>query len=211
MKKQWSLLLAACTVIMLFSGCGREKPTAADSVKAIYNLYILRDFSGVFQLGMTEDDVNNALEAYDNALAETIRSNFSASGLEIEEETIEEICQARIDALAKMEATAVVTSEEGARAVVTLTTTYFDEVELDTEAAYAAREDADAAGFSDYDEYLDFLMEHYTQNLIDGYHGVIPSEDTKDITVDCVIIDNTWLPEDMASFGSQLGAVVAGQ
>lgn len=211
MKKLWSLLLAACTVITLFSGCGREKPTAADSVKAIYDLYILRDFSGVFQLGMTEEDVDNALKAYDNALAETIRSNFSASGLEIEDETIEEICQARIDALAKMEATAVVTSEEGARAVVTLTTTYFDEVELDTEAAYTAREAADAAGFSDYDEYLDFLMEQYTQNLIDGYHAVIPSEDTKDITVDCVIIDNTWLPEDMASFGSQLGAVVAGQ
>ena len=211
MKKLWSLLLVTCLSAALLSGCGREKPTAADSVKAIYDLYILRDFSGVFQLGMTEDDVNNALEAYDNALAETIRSNFSASGLEIEDETIEEICQARIDALAKMEATAVVTSEEGARAVVTLTTTYFDEVELDTEAAYAAREDADAAGFSDYDEYLDFLMEQYTQNLIDGYHAVIPSEDTKDITVDCVIIDNTWLPEDMASFGSQLGAVVAGQ
>ena len=160
---------------------------------------------------MTEEEVNNALNAYDDALEETIRDNFSASGLEIDDETIEEICQARIDALAKMEATAEVTSEEGAHAVVTLSTTYFDEVELDTDAAYAAREAADAAGFTDYDEYLNFLMEHYTQNLIDGYHAVIPSEDTKDITVECTIIDNTWLPEDMASFGGQLGAVVAGQ
>ena len=211
MKKYGSFLLAVCLTAALLSGCGREKPTAADSVKAIYDLYILRDFSGVSKLGMTEEEVDDALNAYDGALAETIRSNFSASGLEIEDETIEEICQARIDALAKMKATAAVTSEEGAQAVVTLSTTYFDEVELDTDAAYAAREAADAAGFTDYDEYLDFLMENYTQNLIDGYHAVIPSEDTKDITVECTIIDNTWLPEDMASFGSQLGAVVAGQ
>ena len=211
MKKYGSFLLAVCLTAALLSGCGREKPTAADSVKAIYDLYILRDFSGVSKLGMTEEEVDDALNAYDGALAETIRSNFSASGLEIEDETIEEICQARIDALAKMKATASVTSEEGSQAVVTLSTTYFDEVELDTDAAYAAREAADAAGFTDYDKYLDFLMENYTQNLIDGYHAVIPSEDTKDITVKCTIIDNTWLPEDMASFGSQLGAVVAGQ
>ena len=44
MKKYWPFLLAVCLTAALLSGCGREKPTAADSVKAIYDLYILRDF-----------------------------------------------------------------------------------------------------------------------------------------------------------------------
>lgn len=211
MKKIYTLLLAICLILPLVSGCGREKPTAADSVEAIYNLYILRDESGVSALGLSEKEITMALEAYDNALKESIRTNFSDSGLEMNDETVEEICQARINALAKMNAEFKVTSEKNATAEVTLTTTYFDEVALDTDAAYAARDTADAADFTDYNEYLSFLMENYTQNLIDSYGAVTPSEDTREITVECTIIDNTWLPKDMASFGSQLIQAVSGQ
>lgn len=211
MRKILPLVLAVCLFIALLSGCGREKPTAADSVKSIYDLYIRRDYSGVKALGMTEENVNAALAAYDSALSESIRSNFSASGMEIDDDTVEELCQARINALSKMEADFVVTSEEGSQAVVTVSTTYFNESKLDAEAGYAAREEADAAGFSDYSLYLDFIMEKYTQNLIKGYQAVTPSEDTKDITVTCIIINNTWLPQDMASFGKQLSLAILGQ
>lgn len=211
MKKIYMVLLSLCLALPLISGCGRAKPTATDSVKAIYDLYILRDSSGVSKLGMTEEDVSNALASYDSALSETIRSNFSASGLEIDDETVDAICEARKEALARMKAEYTLTSEENDTAVVTLSTTYFDEVTLDTDAAYNAREEADEAGFTDYDEYLNFIMETYTANLIEGYQNVAPSEDTKEITVNCIIVNNTWLPEDMASFGSELGLTVAGQ
>lgn len=211
MKKLYIALMSFCLLLPALSGCGRPKPTAADSVRAIYDLYIRRDFSGVKKLGMTDEDITNALSTYDNALTETIRSNFSASGLEIDDETVERICQARIDALSRMKADFTVTSEENDTAVVTLSTTYFDEVALDTEAAYRAREDAEAAGFTDYDEYSNFIMENYTQNLIEGYKEVTPTEARKEIDVNCIIINNAWLPENMASFGSQLGLSVSGQ
>lgn len=211
MRKILPVVLALCIISTAVSGCGRPKPTAADSVKAIYDLYIHRDFSGVSSLGMTKEQFEEATKAYDDALAETIRANFSVSGLEIDEETISEICQARTTALATMEADFTVISQENDTAMVRVSTTYFDEVALDTDAAYSAREDADAAGFTDYNAYRDFLMEHYTQNLIDGYHAISPSPDRKDITVKCIIINNTWIPEDMAAFGNLLGQVMAGQ
>lgn len=160
---------------------------------------------------MTEKQFQEAIKAYDDALAETMRANFAVSGLEIDEVTISEICQARTTALATMEADFTVVSEENDTATVKVSTTYFDEVALDTDAAYSAREDADAAGFTDYDAYRDFLMEHYTQNLIDGYHAVSPSPERKDFTVECTIINNTWIPQDMAAFGNRLGQVMAGQ
>ncbi len=211
MRKIMPVILALCLILAALSGCGRSKPTAADSVKAIYDLYIHREFSGVSSLGMTERQFQEAIKAYDDALAETIRTNFAVSGLEIDEETISEICQARATALATMEADFTVVSEKNDTATVKVSTTYFDEVALDTDAAYSAREDADAAGFTDYDAYRDFLMEHYTQNLIDGYHAVSPSPERKDFTVECTIINNTWIPQDMAAFGNRLGQVMAGQ
>ncbi len=210
MKKIYAIIFTFC-LLPLLSGCGIEKPTAVDSVKAIYDLYILRQTAGATKLGMSEEDISNALSAYDNALAETIRSNFSDSGLEMKNSTMEEICMARRDALARMKATYTLSSEKDGTAVVTLSTTYFDEDILDKNAAYSAREEADAAGFSDYDDYLNYIMDAYTRNLIDAYKSVTPSEDTRDVLVTCIIVNNTWLPEDMSTFGSQLGAAVSGQ
>ena len=56
-----------------------------------------------------------------------------------------------------------------------------------------------------------FLMKEYTKNLIKAYHDVTPSEDTIDITVDCVIQNKTWVPANMSSFGSDLAQAVSGQ
>lgn len=54
-------------------------------------------------------------------------------------------------------------------------------------------------------------MEKYTQNLIAAYKDVTPSEDTTDITVECVIQDNSWVPANMSSFGSDLALAITGQ
>lgn len=210
MKKTTSFLISCCLILPILVGCGISKPTAVDSVKAIYELYIQRNTEGVKKLGLTEPEISNALSQYETALSNTIRQNFSASGLEINSETIEAIFQARMDAFSKMTATYTLVSEKNGIAVVLLETTYFDEAALDTNAAYDAREAADELGFTEYEEYLNFIMETYTNNLIDGYQMVTPSEDTKQISVTCSIVNNTWLPADMAAFGGALGRAVAG-
>lgn len=210
MKKTTCFLMGFCLILPILTGCGIPKPTAVDSVKAIYELYIQRNPEGVEKLGLTESEISNALSLYDNALSSTIRQNFSASGLEIHPDTIDTIVQARMEAFSKMTAVYTLISEKDGTAVVALDTTYFDEAALDTNAAYDAREAADEAGFTEYEEYLSFIMETYTNNLIDGYREVTPSEDTKRISVTCSIINNTWLPTDMAAFGGALGRAVAG-
>lgn len=110
-----------------------------------------------------------------------------------------------------MKAEYALTSEEGDTAVVTLSTTYFDEITLDTDAFYNATDVANMQDFSSDEEYLSFVMDTYTDNLIQGYQNVVPSTDTRDISVTCIIINNTWLPKDMATFGNELGLTIAGQ
>lgn len=212
MKKDFFLCLCLCLGFCgILTGCGYEKPTAADSVKAIYDLYILGDTEGVSRLGMTDGNISNAQAAYDNSLAASIRSNFSASGLEIDEESLAAICQARREALSRMTAQFTVISEEGNQAQVLLSTTYFDEQALDADAAYAARDEADQADFTDYEEYMAYIMKCYTDNLIEGYQNITPSEDTVSITVNCIIVGNVWMPEDMSSFGGDLAQAISGQ
>lgn len=211
MRKKYIVQFGLCLLLALCSGCGKVKPSAEDSVKIFYDLHIIRDTSEAEQLGMTEEDIANALAAYDEALAETIRFDLHASGLEIDDESIAAICEARISALSRMNAEYELTSENNDTAVVTLSTTYFDEASLVEEAADAARKEADTRKFTEYKEYQACILDAYIRNLLAGYNAVAPSEDRREVVVTCIIVDNIWLPEDVVALGSDLRLAVTGQ
>lgn len=203
----WAFLL--CSAVLI--ACGEPENNAASSVKAIYDLYILGDTEGISSLGMSDEEIKSAQTSYDNSVKETIRANFSASGQEIDEDTLTDLCNARKEALSKLEASAEITSESEGKATVVLHTTYFDESGLDEDAFYAAREAANQSGLATIEEQQVFLMKTYTQNLITAYQNVTPSSDTTDITVECVIQDNSWVPANMSSFGADLALAITGQ
>lgn len=211
MKKIPAVVLCICFCSAFLTGCGQPKNDAAASVKAIYDLYILGDAKSISSLGMSEDEIKAAQNAYDDSVKETIKENFSASGQEIDTETLNNLCAARKEALSKMEAAAEVTMESDGKATVVIHTTYFLESELDEDAFYSAREAANQAGLADLSEQQVFLMKTYTQNLIAAYENVVPSEDTTDITVECVIQNGTWVPANMSSFGADLALSITGQ
>lgn len=202
------LLVSACCF-----GCGTETLSPIDSVKAIYDLYVTRDLEGATRIGIAEDKATEVLASYDEAISETIRSSFSDSGLDVDDQTVEEICEAREQALSRMNAEYELVSEDEDSAVIRLTTTYFDETTLVTDAADKAREEAKSQGFTEknQEEYLTSITESYTKNLIAEYEAIQPSGDTKEILVPCTIANNIWLPQDMAAFGSDLGLALAGQ
>lgn len=211
MKKIFPILLCIGLCLPSIGACNEPQTNAADSIKAIYDLYILGDTQGITSLGMTDEDIQNARKIYDDSLKETIRANFAASGQEIEETTLNKLCDARKEALSKMEASSEITAESEGKATVVIHTTYFDESTLDSDAYYEAREETKKNGFPDLEEQRAFLMKQYTKNLIKAYQNVTPSEDTTDITVDCVIQNNTWVPANMSSFGSDLAQAITGQ
>ena len=134
MKTFFPLSLCFCLCMSVFTGCGSTETDAADSVKAIYDLYILGDTRGISSLGMTDEDISHAQKTYDNSLKEMIRTNFADSGQEIDEDTLEELCLVRKEALAKMSASVEITEETDGRATVVIHTTYFTESSLDADA-----------------------------------------------------------------------------
>lgn len=211
MKKILSTLLLLCISILALTGCSGPKLDAAETVSAFYCLYVLGDSSQILELGLTEEDAASLLNSYDEALMTTLRNNITASGLTIEDSVIAEIVAARKDALKAMTGSTTLISAEKDTAVVALNTTYFNEKELDERAANDAIESIDALDSTDYEELLAAASEAYAQNLIKEYRSVAASEDTKEITVECKLTDNIWLPSDMAGFGEELGLVISGQ
>ncbi len=211
MRKFPFVLLCFYFFLPLLAGCNKPQMDSADSIKAIYDLYILGDTSGISSLGMTEEEIAAAQQSYDISLKDAIRANFSASGQEIDEDTLEELCKARKEALSRMSASTEIIDESEGKSTVVIHTTYFNESDMDAAAFYDARETSQQMNFSTLEEQQKFLMEIYTENLITSYQNVTPSLDTTDVKVECVIQNNTWIPANMSSFGSDLALAVTGQ
>lgn len=211
MKKCLSALLFICITVLTMTGCSSPKLTPEESVLALYDLYILEESSGVMELGMTEEDVTSVLDSYNQALTDSFHANITSAGLTMEDSVIADIVEARKEALKSMTASCELVSSDETTAVVVLKTSYFSEAALDEKAANDAIAVMQESGSTDEEELLAIATEAYAQNLIDGYLAVTPSEEIKEITVDCVLSDNIWLPADMASFGEELGLVISGQ
>ena len=132
-------------------------------------------------------------------------------GLTVEDATIEEIILARKSALKTMLATSEITSIKEEKAVVKLKTSYFDEATLNKKAAEDAIKKAKESDSSSQKKLLQLATKYYTQNLIDAYLAVTPSDEMKELEINCILSGNTWLPEDMTSFGKELGLIISGQ
>lgn len=211
MKKFCTITLYILLCVSFLFGCGEPERDPGSSVKAIYDLYILGDTKGVSALGMSEEDITAAQTAYDDSVRETIRANFSASGQTIDDTTLDNLCSARREALSKLSATTKLTAESEGRATIVLYTTYFDEAALDKDAFYQAKSSATLHSYlSDIEKQRAYLMECYTENLINAYKNVTPSTDTNSVTVECVIQDNEWVPANMSSFGADLALATTG-
>ena len=211
MKKFILALLFICLCSVILIGCSEPRIDAAGSVKAIYDLYILSDTAGILSLGMEQEDIAAAQQAYNDSLKEAIRTNFADSGQEIREDVLDSLWVARKQALAKMKATTEIIEESDGKATVVLHTTYFDESSLDEEAFYTAKDAAQQGDFDSLEEQQEFLMDTYTKNMINAYERITPSADTRDIVVECVIQNKIWVPANMSSFGRDLAAAIAGQ
>ena len=211
MKKHLSIFLLISIISVFLTACSNSEHNAAEAVLSIYNLYIKEETSDVFKLGMTEERALLTLSNYNNALIQNLQNTMNSVGLVVEDTIIEEIILARKSALKTMLATCEITSIKDEKATVKLKTSYFDETTLNEKAAKDAIEKAQKADTSNQKNLLDTIASYYTQNLIDAYLAVTPSNELKELEINCVLSGNTWIPEDMTYFGNELGLIISGQ
>ena len=211
MKKHLSIFLFVSIISVFLTACSNSQHNAAEAVLSIYNLYIKEETSDVFKLGITEERALLTLSNYNDALIQNLQNTMSSTGLIVEDTIIEEIILARKSALKTMLATCEITSIKDEKATVKLKTSYFDEATLNENAAKDAIKKAKKADASNQKNLLESLSSYYAQNLIDAYLAITPSKEMKELEITCILSGNTWIPEDMTSFGNELGLIISGQ
>ena len=204
MRKHLSIFLLLCIISIFLTACSTEQNNAAEAVLSIYNLYIKEETSDVLKLGITEELALYTLSNHNDSLIQNLQDTINSAGLTVEDATIEEIIVARKSALKTMLATCEITSVKDKTATVKLKTSYFDEATLTKQATEDAIKKAKASDASSEETLLELATKYYTQNLIDSYLAVTPSDEMKELEVNCVLSRNIWVPKDMASFGTEL-------
>lgn len=211
LRKVVAFMMSLCMLIGVLTGCGGPKVDAAGSCKAIYALYILQDSKGVLDMGMEQSDADTALKAYDDTMASSIKNLFVSNGLTVDDETVNEIVAAREEALSRLTCTTEITSSDKKTATVLLKTNYIDETGIATKASEDAIAQLEKEKETDTNKRIELISGFFAQNLIDGYKNSTPVDDQKELTIECSVTGNIWMPDNMTNFGTKLGQAVSGQ
>lgn len=211
LRKTITLMLSVCMLVGVLTGCGGAKVDAAGSCKALYDLYVLQDKQGVLDMGMPESDADTALKAYDDTMASTMKSLFVTNGLTVDDDTVKDLVAARKGALNKLSCTTEIASSSGKTATVTLKTSYIKEEEIATKAAEDAIKQLEDEKETNQTKRIEIASKYFAENLIEGYKNAEVSDDQKELSVECGLTSNVWMPSDMTGFGTKLGQAISGQ
>ena len=102
-------------------------------------------------------------------------------------------------------------SNDGKKAQIKYTTTYFDLATLDEKASTDAVKSIEGLGITNETEVINKVSELYIQNLIYEFKNVTVSTDTKQKTYTFVKEGTVWIPEDKTNFGTSVGQFITNQ
>lgn len=208
-KKIISILttLLCVGILLTATGCGKPKPSAADSGKFFFNFLIKHDKTDIAEFGITEDQANNIIKTEKDSTKNQTRMNVLKAGMTVSEEQLDAITEAQYNALKLLDATVESSSENGNEATITITTPYIDFSAIDNKAANDAQESVKALGLTNPKEAIDKFTEQYVENLIAGLKDAKPSSETNEGTYKFKKDSKSglWVPDmDEEAFGEQL-------
>ena len=219
-----ALLLA---VVMLFSlsltGCKKEAPIPGDQVAvALFEMILKDDASKIVELFGYADEAEARSDMGMNGslyeeLAVEMTSQFSAMGMTVSNEEMQEFVDAFISMFKNVTLTAKVkqSDEKAGTAVVTCTVNTFDPEAL-TEAVTDAMTNMDPSIFESDD------MDAAFGTILKAIAGVIadikPTDKTADFDVDFELSNvdiggktkQVWVPKDANKFGEQISTTAMG-
>lgn len=223
-RKIPALLLA---VVMLFSltltGCKKEAPIPGDQVAvALFEMILKDDPSKAVELfGYADEAEARSDMGLDGSiyeeLAEEMTSQFSAMGMTVSNEEMQEFVDAFIAMFKNVTLTAKVkqADEKTGAAVVTCTVNTFDSEAL-AQAVTDAMINIDPSILESDD--LDAAFGAILKAMADVIADIQPTDKTADFDVDFELSDmningktkKVWLPKDANEFGEQISTTAMG-
>lgn len=227
MKKTRRIPALLLAVVMLFSltltGCKKESPVPGDQVAvALFEMILKDDASKAVELfgyaneAEARSDMGLDGSIYEE-LAEELTSQFSAMGMTVSNEEMQEFVNAFIAMFKNVTLTAKVkeSDEKKGTAVVTCTVNTFDPDAL-AEAVTGAMINIDPSILESDD--LDAAFGTILKAMAGVIADIEPTDKTTDFDVDFELADmdingktkKVWMPKDANEFGEQISTAAMG-
>ncbi|EJO5346339.1 DUF5105 domain-containing protein [Clostridium botulinum] len=210
-KKSLILSLVLLFIPVMVIGCSSKPKVKADeTAKILFDFYIRGDKEALTKIDLPKDKIEEISKLQKEKTIQTLKTNLTTQGANVSDEKINQIYEARVEALKKLSAKAEIVSEDDKSANVKLKMSYIDEGALDRKAGEDAAEEIKKSNITDRKKAIDKAIDIYVQNLIKEYKNLKPSSDMKEKTFKFVIKEKTWMPEDNSGFALNIGKMTIG-
>ncbi len=195
---------------ILLVGC--SSPRGANFIALdFYELIVKQNATPLMEIGFSEESAQTTIDHITTTLKQNIQSALTTEdGVKITETQLQNLTEAYLSALHKLNATARITSSESSKkCTVELSTSYLDYKAIDASAVKVALETIDISTYKDENLYLQDLMNTYIDELIKGYKVAKPSTDLHAQSFEFKLENKVWVPVDYAHFLSSICTMIA--
>ena len=226
MKRRIPALLLAMVMLcsLMLTGCQKEEPpVAGDQVAvALYEMILKDDASKMVDLfgyadeAEAREDMGLGDSIYDE-LAEELASTFSAQGMTVTTEEMQDFVNAFMSMFSEVKLTAVTkeSDEKAGTAVVTCTVNTFDPDAM-AQAMTEATANLDPSILQSGD--MDAAFGAILQAMAGVIADIKPTDNTADFDVEFELADmdvggktrKAWIPKDAAEFGNLISTTAMG-
>lgn len=177
----------------------------AESAKILTQFYIYGDKSGVKKLGMSDDEIQSALEKGKEVTKEVLRSNVKSLGYSVTDNQLEEYYDALMEASKKLTVKTKFVSQKGNIAIVSIKVNSIPFNEISYKSLSKVENQLSKIGEKAYNNVECKL---YIDGLIDELKNVEPSQEFSKEEVAFVRNGNGWFPVNNDVFASTIDNLI---
>ena len=204
------LLTSILFLSLIVTSCSKEA-TAQECAQVLWDMNVRRDISNISKIGLKEEDGKAVLNNDIIEAKEELRETFVDAEMKFTDKQLEDVCNSLLESYNKITVKVEEVSNDGKKAEIKYTTTYFDLVTLDEKASNDAVKSSEELGLTNETEIINKFSELYIQNLIYEFKNVTVSTDTKEKTYTFLKKGTIWIPEDKTNFGTSIGQFITNQ
>lgn len=205
-KKSLSLLLVLLLIPAVLAGC-KPKVASDESAKILFDFAVKGDKANLSKIGGTQKDFDEGKKEEKDSFTSQVKSSLSASGFSISDEQVNDMYDALMNSLKKVNETTSVVSEDGKTAEVKIKTTYIDLKGLVSKAQQDALAQAKSSNITDETQLKAKFIDVYVKDLVSELNNAKPETNTKEQNFKFVIKDGQWLPENFSDFYKKVGSL----
>ncbi|CDM67399.1 putative membrane protein [Clostridium bornimense] len=179
----------------------------AESAKIVAQFYIYGDKSGVKELGMSDEDIQTALQNGKEESIKVMKNNLNGLGYSVTYDQLDKYYNAIIEASKKLTVKTKLISQDENIAIVSIKVNSIPFTEISYKASYKVEESLGNSEGNEED-YIELESKVYIESFIEELKNIEPSEDFNQEEVAFTRAGNGWFPANNDMFAATIDNLI---